>query len=95
MADVDTVKAELAAGRWTEPSFERVDAEFIVGPTIDEAIAFALTLGPAGEVLRDAGPLADAKRPAIVAELAEALRPFASDRGVALRASSWCVTARA
>jgi SAM-dependent methyltransferase len=95
MADVDTVKAELAAGGWSEARFERVDAEFVVGATIDDAIAFALTLGPAGEIVRDAGALGDEKRPAIVAELADALRPFASDRGVVLHGSSWCVTARA
>jgi SAM-dependent methyltransferase len=95
MADVDTVRAVLAAAGWRDPTFERLDHDFSGGPTVDEAIAFQLTLGPAGEIVREAGPLGEEKRPAIVAELAERLRAFAGPRGVVVRASSWCVTATA
>jgi SAM-dependent methyltransferase len=95
MADVDTVKAVLAAAGWQDPSFERIDADFILGATLEDAIAFQLTIGPAGEIIREAGALGEEKRPAIVAELGERLRPLAGPRGVVVRASSWCVTARA
>jgi len=95
MADVDTVRAILDAAGWREPGFERIDRAFTTGATVEDAIAFQLSLGPAGEIVREAGPLGDEKRPAIVAELAERLRPLAGPQGVAVGASSWCVTARA
>ena len=95
MADVDTVKAVLVAAEWRAPAFERIDADFTLGATVEDAIAFQLTIGPAGEVIREAGALGEEKRPAIVAELGERLRPFFGPRGVVVRASSWCVTAQA
>jgi hypothetical protein len=95
MADVDTVKAVLAAAGWKDPVFERIDADFTLGTTVEDAIAFQLTIGPAGEIIRDARALGEEKRPAIVAELGGRLRPLAGPRGVVVRASSWCVTARA
>jgi SAM-dependent methyltransferase len=95
MADADTVKAVLAAAGWQAPAFERIDADFTLGATVEDAIAFQLSIGPAGEIVRDAAALGEAKHPAIVAELAEQLGPLAGPRGVVVRASSWCVTARA
>jgi SAM-dependent methyltransferase len=95
MADVDTVKAVLAAAGWKDPVFEQIDADFTLGATVEEAVAFQLTIGPAGEIIRDAAALGEEKRPAIVAELGERLRPLAGPRGVVVRASSWCVTAGA
>jgi len=34
----------------------------LVGKTVDDAIGFQLAIGPAGEVFREAGPAAEAKR---------------------------------
>ncbi len=95
MADPDALSAQLTAAGWTDVAFERVDADFVVGATIDEAVGFLLTLGPAGRLLRDAGPSGEEKRPEIAAALAERLRPFVTPAGVVLGGSSWCVTARA
>ena len=33
-------------------SFERFDADICIGRDLDEAIAFAMALGPAGEIIR-------------------------------------------
>ena len=95
LADADVVKAILAAAKWDQAALERVDRPINLGPTIEAAVEFMLTLGPAGQILREAGALGEAKRPAVAADLAERLRPFLTDAGVVMRAGSWCVSARA
>jgi ubiquinone/menaquinone biosynthesis C-methylase UbiE len=95
MGDPDVVRAQLAGAGWTAVALEQQDADFVVGATVDDAIGYLLTLGPGGQILRDAGPAGEEKRPEIAAALAEELRPFVTPAGVALRGSSWCVTARA
>lgn len=95
MADSDTVGAILNAAGWTDVAFDRIDADIWIGDTVDEAIAFQLALGPAGEIVREAGTLGEEKRSHIVADLQAALAPFRGARGVVMSTSSWCVTARA
>jgi hypothetical protein len=95
MADSDTVGAVLKAAGWSEVAFERVDADIWIGDTIDDALAFQLAIGPAGEIVRDAGALGEEKRPLIVEELRETLARFQRPAGVFMPTSSWCVTARA
>jgi ubiquinone/menaquinone biosynthesis C-methylase UbiE len=95
MADPDTVKAILEGARWTDPAFERIDADIWMGDTVDDAIAFQLAIGPAGEIVRDAGELGEQKRPLIVDDMRQALAPFQTASGVVMPTSSWCVTARA
>lgn len=95
MADAGVVEAILQAAKWRQPRFERIDRPIMLGATIDDAIDFLLTIGPAGEIVRDAGALGQERRPAIIAELAARLRPFATAAGVVMHASSWCVTAEA
>jgi ubiquinone/menaquinone biosynthesis C-methylase UbiE len=93
MADADTVRDILAAARWADVALERLDTEMTVGPSVAEAIGFQLSLGPAGEIVREAGPLGEQKRAAIEADLGAALAARSGARGVTLPASSWCVTA--
>lgn len=95
MADEETTRAILQAAGWSEVVFERQDAPLNIGDSVDEAIDFQLALGPAGEIVREAGPLGEEKRPLIVEELRARLRPYAGPGGVMMPASSWCVTARA
>ena len=95
MADTDTVRAILAAAKWTEAAFDRIDADIWMGDTLDDAIAFQLAIGPAGEIVRDAGELGEQKRPLVIDDLRAALAPFQTARGVIMPTSSWCVTARA
>jgi ubiquinone/menaquinone biosynthesis C-methylase UbiE len=95
MADAGTVGTILEAAKWSEVAFERVDADIWIGDTVDDAIAFQLAIGPAGEIVRDAGALGEEKRPLIVADLQAALARFQTPDGVVMPTSSWCVTARA
>lgn len=93
MADPDMVRLQLESAGWTDVAFERVDAPIFVGATPEEAIGFQLTLGPAGEVFREAGGAAEAKRAEIVADLEAELRPYVTGEGVVMASSSWTVTA--
>ena len=40
---------------YEDVSFTRVDEKIMIGTTVEECIAFALAIGPAGEVFREAG----------------------------------------
>jgi ubiquinone/menaquinone biosynthesis C-methylase UbiE len=91
----DVARAILAGAGWTSVEIEPIDTEMSVGQTLEDALAYELTMGPAGEVMREAKELAAAKRPAIEHDLAKALRPHVTPRGVRLHAASWCVTASA
>ena len=53
MADQELVTSQLGFAGYTEIGFERIDAPIMVGKTPNEAVAFQLALGPAGEVYRD------------------------------------------
>jgi hypothetical protein len=60
----------------------------------DEAVAFQLAIGPAGEVYREAGKAAEQLHRTLVAALKDELRPYARPEGVMMDSSSWMVSAR-
>jgi SAM-dependent methyltransferase len=93
MADADTVRAIVSAAGWTDVALERIDAPVTIGDGLDDAVAFQLTIGPAGEIVREARELGETKRPVIEQELRARLRGCLTDQGVILGSSSWCVTA--
>jgi len=62
-------------------------AQVFVGKDLDDAVAFQLALGPAGEIYREAGKLAEEHHEA---SLANYQRP----NGIMMDSSSWKVTAR-
>jgi SAM-dependent methyltransferase len=95
LAQPGITRAILAEAGWTAVEIEPIDTEMTVGRTIEDALSFELTMGPAGEVLREAKESAAAQRPAIEHHLARALKTHATPRGVLLHAASWCVTASA
>jgi SAM-dependent methyltransferase len=95
MSSPDTVSTQLAIAGFDRITFERHDREIRVGRDVDDAIAFSLALGPAGEVMRLAGAEAERRRPEIVASLQEMLAPLARAGGVYAKSSSWLVSARA
>ncbi len=96
MASCDVVGDQLLAAGFRDPMFERFDAPIQLGKTLDEAIGFALTLGPAGEVVRLAGELGVTKRPMIEASLREVLTPWRREDGSVWGPSStWIVSATA
>jgi ubiquinone/menaquinone biosynthesis C-methylase UbiE len=94
MADPQVVTKQMEIAGYAEPKFERIDADVMVGRNVEEAIAFQLAIGPAGEVYRAAGAEAERKRDTLVRALEEELRDFARPEGVMMASSSWLVTAR-
>ncbi len=93
MADQETVVAMLKSAGYIEPDFKRVDAPVLVGATARDSMDFQLALGPAGEVFREAGNLAEERREEIEAALSDAISTYQTDEGIAMASSSWVITA--
>jgi hypothetical protein len=70
MADTGVVTKQLEIAGYKDIRFEQVDAQVFVGKDLDDAMGFQLAIGPAGEVYREAGKLAEDRH----AEIAEALK---------------------
>lgn len=95
MADEAVTRAQMETAGFENIAFRRVDAKVQVGRDIADAIAFQLAIGPAGETFREAGPLADERRPEIEAALAEMFEAvIACEGGLWMDSSSWLITAR-
>jgi hypothetical protein len=77
-------------------TFERVDEKIMIGTTPKECIAFALAIGPAGEVFREAGEeLAESKRPAIESDMHAYFETLERDeKGIWAPTSSWVISGR-
>ena len=94
MSGEDSVRAMMIAAGYSDIEFRRVDAPVLIGKDVGDAIAFQLALGPAGEVFREAGALAEERRPEIEAALAEAIsRQSISEDGIVMESSSWVISA--
>ena len=94
MANPEVVTKQLEIAGFGDIEFERTDGPVTVGDSVENAMQFQLALGPAGEVFREAGELAEAKRPEIEQALRDALAPYEQDAGIVMPSSSWTVTAR-
>ena len=94
MADTEIVTKQLAAAGYSGVHFKRIDVEVMVGRSVEEAIDFQLTIGPAGEFYRNAGPEAERKREMLVDALEDELHKFVRPEGVMMGSSSWLVTTR-
>lgn len=94
MADQATVTKQLEIAGYQDIQFERIDALVMVGRTIDDAADFQLAIGPAGEVYREAGKLADRRHEEIVSALKRELAPYLTPAGVIMGSSSWKISAR-
>lgn len=94
MANTGLVTKQLEIAGYTDIAFEQVDAQVLVGKDLDDAVAFQLALGPAGEVYREAGQLAEQRHDDIVAALKGQLAPYRRPNGIMMDSSSWKVTAR-
>lgn len=94
MADTGVVTKQLEIAGYTDIQFEQVDAELFVGNDIDDAVAFQLALGPAGEVYREAGALAEQRHGEIAAALKAELAKYQRPNGIIMDSSSWKVSAR-
>lgn len=95
MSGADTVSAQLVAAGYTNISFERFDTDICIGKDLEEALAFATALGPAGEMIRLAAAKGIDETPRVHAAIREALGPYVRPNGVYAPSSTWFVRARA
>ncbi|MBL4613572.1 MAG: class I SAM-dependent methyltransferase [Magnetovibrio sp.] len=95
MSNQEMVTAMMKSAGFEEIHFERVDAPVLVGKTIEDAIGFQLSIGPAGEVFREAGEQAEQKRDQIETALASAIDAQKTEtEGIVMASSSWVISAR-
>lgn len=92
MAGPDMVSAMMQGAGFKRVSFERHDCEICIGGDLEEAIDFAMALGPAGEIIRLAGAEGERLRP----QVGEALRALfktrrRDDGSIWSPSSSWIV----
>lgn len=95
MADGNIVTDVMQGAGFSRVCLERADADLCIGANLDDAVEFAMALGPAGELLRLAGAEAEKRRPEVIAALREVLGPLQRPDGVYGASSVWIVTARA
>jgi SAM-dependent methyltransferase len=94
MAGADTVSDLLRSAGFERIAFERYDADICIGRTLDDAIDFAMALGPAGEIIRLAGEEGEKRKDRVVAALRKVLSPHQRGDGIWAASSTWFVTAR-
>lgn len=96
MGNQETTGLMMKSAGYEDVTFTRVDEKIMVGTTPEECIAFALAIGPAGEVFREAGEaLAEARRPEIEREMRTFFEGLERDRnGIWAPTSSWVISAR-
>ena len=94
MANQVMVTKQLEIAGYSDIDFERVDAAVLVGESPEDSINFQLALGPAGEVFREAGEVAEQRRDEIDAALRRELERYVTDEGIVMASSSWKISAR-
>ena len=93
MADTGVVTKQLEIAGYKDIRFEQIDAQVFVGKDLDDAVAFQLAIGPAGEVYREAGAFAEQRHDEIAKALRAELARYQQPDGVMMDSSSWKVTA--
>ena len=93
MADADVVTTVLQAAGYRGVTLERHDAPICIGRSLEEAVEFAIALGPAGELIRLAGEEGERLRPRIEEALRRAFEPWQAEGGrVHAGSSTWLVS---
>ena len=92
----DALALMMKGAGYEDIAFKRVDEKIMIGTTPEECIAFALAIGPAGEVFREAGEeLAEAKRQEIESDMSAYFETLEHDEnGIWAPTSSWVISAR-
>jgi ubiquinone/menaquinone biosynthesis C-methylase UbiE len=94
MAGPDMVSEMLKVTGWHRISFVRFDSDICIGRDKDEAIEFAMALGPAGEIIRLAEDEGERLKPEVVVALNEVFTKYQrEDGGIWAPSSTWFVTA--
>jgi ubiquinone/menaquinone biosynthesis C-methylase UbiE len=94
MSGPDMVSSMMTGVGFTHVSFERFDADICIGRNLEDAVDFAMALGPAGEIMRLAGSESDRLKPQVVSALRETLSTYERQDGVWAPSSTWFITAR-
>jgi ubiquinone/menaquinone biosynthesis C-methylase UbiE len=94
MSGPDVVSAMMKAAGYAGIAFERYDTDICIGRDLDEAVEFAIALGPAGEIIRLAGADGERLQPQVAAALRETLGCYVRKDGVWAPSSTWFITAR-
>ena len=94
MAGPDMVSTMLRSAGYDRIGLERFDADICIRRDVEEAIEFAMALGPAGEIIRLAGEEGAKRKPEVVAALRETLARYVRADGVWAPSSTWFVSAR-
>ena len=92
MSGPDMVSGMLRGAGFERISFERFDCDICIGRDADDAIEFAMALGPAGEILRLAGHEGERLKPQVIAALRQTLAPYVRADGVWAPSSTWFIT---
>jgi ubiquinone/menaquinone biosynthesis C-methylase UbiE len=91
MAGPDMVSAMLKSAGFERITFERFDCDLCIGRDLNDAIEFAMALGPAGEIIRLAEEEGEKRRPQVVAALEDTLGKYVRKDGVWAPSSAWFV----
>ena len=94
MSGPDMVSSMLVSVGYTGVSFERFDTDICIGRDLEDAIEFAMALGPAGEIIRLAGAEGARLKPKVADALRKALARYVRADGVWAPSSTWFITAR-
>jgi ubiquinone/menaquinone biosynthesis C-methylase UbiE len=93
MSGPDMVSAMLKSAGFERIAFERFDTDICIGRNLDDAVEFAMALGPAGEIIRLAEEEGEKRKPQVVEALRETLSRYVCDKGVWAPSSTWFITA--
>jgi len=94
MSGPDMVSSMMQGAGFAGVTFERFDTDICIGRNLEDAVEFAMALGPAGEIIRLAGADGERLKPQVIAALREALWRYVRDDGVWAPSSTWFITAR-
>ena len=89
-ADQDYVTSILAQAGFTEVHFDSVQRSVLMAPSVEEAIAFQMDIGPAARALRS---MDEPRRAEALAAIHGALAPYLTDAGVEMRGAVWLIRA--
>lgn len=93
MSSADVVSDQLLGAGFRDCAFERHDVPILIGRTIDEAIDFAMNLGPAGEIVRLAAEEGEREKPRVIDALRKTFQEFQTKDGIVAPSSAWFVSA--
>ncbi len=94
MAGADMVSSMMKAAGFAGIRFERFDINICIGRNLDDAVEFAMALGPAGEIIRLAGAEGERLKPQVASALRDTLSVYARQDGVWAPSSTWFISAR-